>query len=138
GAAGGRDGDAQPLLHRARAAHERGDAGALGGRGRGMTTADALRDAIDEGRVAERLWLYSNYHCNLACSYCLTDSAPGVPRRLLAPAQMVEAAEEASVLGFRALGVTGGEPFVVPEMPDILAELARRLPVLVLSNATLF
>jgi MoaA/NifB/PqqE/SkfB family radical SAM enzyme len=103
-----------------------------------MSTADALRAAIDQGRVAERLWLYSNYHCNLACSYCLTDSAPGVPRRLLAPAQMVEAADEASALGFRALGVTGGEPFVVPQMPEILAELARRLPVLVLSNATLF
>jgi sulfatase maturation enzyme AslB (radical SAM superfamily) len=23
-----------------------------------------------------RLWLYANYHCNLACRYCLTDSAP--------------------------------------------------------------
>ena len=103
-----------------------------------MTTADALRAAIDAGRVAERLWLYSNYHCNLACSYCLTDSAPGVPRRLLAPKQMIEAADQARALGFRALGVTGGEPFVIPEMPEILAELARRLPVLVLSNATLF
>jgi MoaA/NifB/PqqE/SkfB family radical SAM enzyme len=103
-----------------------------------MTTAQALRAAIDEGRVADRLWLYSNYHCNLACSYCLTESAPGVSRRLLAPAQMIEAADQARALGFRALGVTGGEPFVVPAMPEILAALARRLPVLVLSNATLF
>jgi MoaA/NifB/PqqE/SkfB family radical SAM enzyme len=103
-----------------------------------VSTADALRAAIDEGRVAERVWLYSNYHCNLACSYCLTESAPGVPRRLLAPERMIEAADQARALGFRALGVTGGEPFVIPEMPEILAELGRRLPVLVLSNATLF
>ncbi|HEX2397494.1 MAG TPA: radical SAM protein [Solirubrobacteraceae bacterium] len=103
-----------------------------------MTTARALRAAIDAGRVAERLWLYSNYHCNLRCSYCLTESAPGVARRILAPEQMVEAADQARVLGFRSLGVTGGEPFVIPEMPGILAELARRLPVVVLSNATLF
>ena len=84
-------------------------------------TADALRGAIDSGRVSDRLWLYSNYHCNLACSYCLTESAPGVPRRLLEPAHMIEAADEAKELGFGALGVTGGEPFVVPEMPEILA-----------------
>ena len=103
-----------------------------------MSTARALRAAIDAGRVADRLWLYSNYHCNLRCSYCLTESAPGVPRRVLAPEQMIEAADQARALGFRGLGVTGGEPFLIPEMPEILAELARRLPVVVLSNATLF
>jgi MoaA/NifB/PqqE/SkfB family radical SAM enzyme len=103
-----------------------------------MSTAQALGAAIDAGRVADRLWLYSNYHCNLRCSYCLTESAPGVPRRILAPEQMVEAADQARALGFRNLGVTGGEPFLIPEMPEILAELARRLPVVVLSNATLF
>ena len=103
-----------------------------------MSTAHALGAAIDTGRVADRLWLYSNYHCNLHCSYCLTESAPGVSRRILAPDQMVEAADQARALGFRSLGVTGGEPFLIPEMPEILAELARRLPVVVLSNATLF
>jgi MoaA/NifB/PqqE/SkfB family radical SAM enzyme len=103
-----------------------------------MSTAQALGAAIDAGRVADRLWLYSNYHCNLRCSYCLTESAPEVPRRILAPEQMVEAADQARALGFRNLGVTGGEPFLIPEMPEILAELARRLPVVVLSNATLF
>lgn len=103
-----------------------------------MSTAEALRQAIDDDRVGERLWLYANYHCNLHCVYCLTDSAPMVPRRILPVEQMMEAAEQARALGFRALGVTGGEPFLIPEMPEILAELARRLPVVVLSNATLF
>jgi MoaA/NifB/PqqE/SkfB family radical SAM enzyme len=103
-----------------------------------VTTAGTLRAAIDAGRVADRLWLYSNYHCNLRCSYCLTESAPGVARRVLAPEQMIEAADQARALGFRSLGVTGGEPFVIPEMPDILADLARRLPLVVLSNGTLF
>jgi MoaA/NifB/PqqE/SkfB family radical SAM enzyme len=103
-----------------------------------VSTARALREAIDAGRVADRLWLYSNYHCNLRCSYCLTESAPGVPRRILTREQMVEAADQTRALGFRSLGVTGGEPFLISEMPDILADLARRLPVVVLSNATLF
>ena len=101
-------------------------------------TADSLRGAIDDGRVSDRLWLYSNYHCNLRCRYCLTESAPGVPRRLLGAGDMVESARQARALGFRALGVTGGEPFLLPDLPEVLAELARILPVLVLTNATLF
>jgi len=100
--------------------------------------ADALSGAIDEGRVSDRLWLYSNYHCNLRCAYCLTESAPGVPRRLLDAGDMVESARQARAVGFRALGVTGGEPFLLPDLPELLAELARILPVIVLSNATLF
>jgi len=34
--------------------------------------------------------------------------------------------------------VTGGEPFIVPEMPRLVADMARELPTVVLSNATLF
>ena len=101
-------------------------------------TGQALRAAIDDGRVADRLWLYSNYHCNLRCRYCLTESAPGVPRRLLGAAEMVDAARQARALGFRALGLTGGEPFLLADLPETLAELARILPVIVLTNATLF
>jgi MoaA/NifB/PqqE/SkfB family radical SAM enzyme len=97
-----------------------------------------LRQAIDEGRVSDRLWLYSNYHCNLRCRYCLTESAPGVSRRLLGADDMVESARQARALGFRSLGVTGGEPFLLGDLPEVLAELARILPVLVLTNATLF
>ena len=100
--------------------------------------ADALESAIDDGRIGERVWLYSNYHCNLRCRYCLTESAPGVARRSLEAGEMVEVADQARALGFRALGITGGEPFLIREMPELLGELARRLPVLVLSNATLF
>lgn len=100
--------------------------------------ADALESAIDDGRIGERVWLYSNYHCNLRCRYCLTESASGVARRSLEAGEMVEVADQARALGFRALGITGGEPFLIREMPELLGELARRLPVLVLSNATLF
>ena len=85
-----------------------------------------------------RVWLYANYHCNLACTYCLTDSAPSSPRRTLPAARMVAVAQQAAELGFTDLGVTGGEPFLRPDMPATLARLAEFLPTVVLSNATLF
>lgn len=100
-----------------------------------MTT---VAEAISDGAIGERVWFYANYHCNLTCSYCLTGSGPAVNRRLLDPGLMVELAFQARELGFRSLGVTGGEPFMVSHMPDTLATLANILPLVVLSNGTLF
>jgi len=100
--------------------------------------AEAVREAIADGRIGDRLWLYSNYHCNLTCAYCLTESAPRSPRRLLDPEEMIAAADEAVKLGFGRLGVTGGEPFLIKELPELIAELSRRLPVILNTNATLF
>jgi MoaA/NifB/PqqE/SkfB family radical SAM enzyme len=85
-----------------------------------------------------RLWLYANYHCNLTCTYCLTESGPGVPRRQLPLDEMVGLAREARERGFTSIGVTGGEPFLVGGLPGALMEMADHLPVLVLSNGTLF
>jgi MoaA/NifB/PqqE/SkfB family radical SAM enzyme len=98
----------------------------------------AVREAVEDGTIGERVWFYANYHCNLECTYCLTDSGPSVPRRLLDAGYMVERAHEARDLGFRSLGVTGGEPFMVASMPDTVARLSQILPTVVLSNATLF
>ncbi len=94
--------------------------------------------AVEAGVLPGRMWLYSNYHCNLACSYCLTESAPGVSRRELTADLMVDLARQAADLGFRALGVTGGEPFLLPDMPGTLARLGKILPTVGLTNGTLF
>jgi len=94
--------------------------------------------AIDSGAISGRLWFYTNYHCNLQCSYCLTESGPRVARRELDAEAVLERAAEAQELGFSAFGVTGGEPFIRDDMPALVAELGRRRPTVVLSNGTLF
>ena len=98
----------------------------------------AVAEAVGAGVLPGRVWMYANYHCNLACAYCLTESAPDSARRALDPGRMAEVAEEAKDLGFTALGVTGGEPFMVPTMPETVARLAAVLPTVCLSNGTLF
>lgn len=98
----------------------------------------AVASAIHDGTLGERLWFYANYHCNLECSYCLTESGPSVARRMVDAGWMLERAHEARDLGFRSLGVTGGEPFMVASMPETIARLSEVLPTVVLSNATLF
>ena len=99
---------------------------------------NAVGEAITAGRLPGRVWLYSNYQCNLACSYCLTESAPDVSKRRLGAEHMVAIAHEAVALGFNEIGVTGGEPFLEPDMPEIVARLAEIVPVVVLTNGTLF
>jgi MoaA/NifB/PqqE/SkfB family radical SAM enzyme len=103
-----------------------------------MAATMTVSEAVDDGRMSGTVWLYTNYHCNLACSYCLTESAPKVDPRLLERDQVLATATQARDLGFRELGITGGEPFLLPWLPEVVAEVARLLPVTVLSNATLF
>lgn len=98
----------------------------------------SFADAIAARTVNGRLWFYTNYHCNLECSYCLTESGPTVRRRELDADAILERAAEAKRLGFTGFGVTGGEPFIREDMPELVALLARDLPTVVLSNGTLF
>ena len=101
-------------------------------------TAD-LRTAVDEGRMGDRLWLYATYHCNLACVYCLTESHPRIAvRRALSREAMTRAASEARELGFGSVGITGGEVFMLPDFADTMIEVAGILPVVALTNGTLF
>jgi MoaA/NifB/PqqE/SkfB family radical SAM enzyme len=51
---------------------------------------------------------------------------------------MLDLRAEAKDVGFDGIGITGGEPFLVPDMPELLRELSQVLPVLVLTNGTLF
>lgn len=103
-----------------------------------MTMADTIAEAVATGELPERVWIYSNYHCNLACSYCLTESSPRSSRREVDADTMLEIARQARQIGFAALGVTGGEPMLLPWLPDTIAAMADELPVVVLTNGTLF
>lgn len=98
----------------------------------------AVAEAIASGTMGGRLWIYVNYHCNLTCTYCLTESGPGVARRMLPLPRLPELAHEARETGFTALGVTGGEPFLVAGLAGALAAMTHELPLVVLSNGTLF
>lgn len=98
----------------------------------------SIAELVAAGTLPGRVWFYSNYHCNLACAYCLTESSPASDRRQLDAAHIVALAQQAAELGFTELGVTGGEPFLLPAMPDILATMGGILPTIALSNGTLF
>jgi len=107
----------------------------------GTTSTVVTDDAFSTGGavpVGSRLWIYSNFHCNLACVYCCAESSPAADSRLF-PVDVAEAAvEEFVAQGGRELLITGGEPFLHPELARLVALSAGRVPVTVLTNAMVF
>ncbi|WP_249011915.1 radical SAM protein [Conexibacter sp. DBS9H8] len=85
-----------------------------------------------------RLWIYTNFHCNLACGYCVVASSPRARPRSLGRSRVRELADEACAEGFRELYLTGGEPFLEPDIAAIITDCVERLPTVVLTNATVF
>ena len=88
--------------------------------------------------VGSRLWLYTNFDCNLCCDYCCVRSSPKAPRRALGIERVRRIAREAAELGVSEIFVTGGEPFMLPEIGEILAVCAAAAPTTVLTNGMLF
>jgi MoaA/NifB/PqqE/SkfB family radical SAM enzyme len=82
-----------------------------------------------------KLWLYTNYDCNLRCSYCVAKSSPNAPRRALGLANVQRLVNEAVELGFSDIFFTGGEPFILNEIYDMLAYASARVKTTVLTNA---
>ncbi|MEA2300948.1 MAG: hypothetical protein QOE44_1483 [Solirubrobacteraceae bacterium] len=85
-----------------------------------------------------RLWIYTNFHCNLACDYCVVASSPAARRRSLSVTRVAELADEARGEGFTELYLTGGEPLVHPDALAIIEAACDRLATVVLTNAMLF
>ncbi len=84
-----------------------------------------------------KLWLYTNYDCNLRCSYCVAKSGPNVPRRALGLVNVKRLVDEAVDLGFSDVFFTGGEPFILNDIYDMLAYSSARIKTTVLTNAML-
>ena len=101
------------------------------------TGARADAPATVAAAVTWKLWLYTNYDCNLTCKYCVARSGPNVPRRALPAPLIRQLVDEAAVLGFERVFLTGGEPFLLPDICETLAYCSARLPTTVLTNATL-
>ena len=104
---------------------------------------DITADGEERASVAltrlETLWFNTGTLCNLKCANCYIESSPRNDRLLYLTAAEVAAyldEIERDRLGTRQVGFTGGEPFMNPEMLDMLEDvLERGFESLVLTNA---
>lgn len=98
----------------------------------------APESPIDDRPVGSRLWLYTNFDCNLHCDYCCVRSSPRAPRKALGLERVQRIAREARELGVKEIFVTGGEPFLLADIGEILVSCAGAAPTTVLTNGMLF
>ncbi len=90
-------------------------------------------------RALETLWVNTGTLCNIECANCYIFSSPRNDRLVYIALDEVAGyldEIEALDLGTKEIGFTGGEPFMNPQMCDMLAHcLERGYRVLVLTNA---
>lgn len=116
----------------------------------GNTVLTVHPDAVDiyRGRVADpiaamrpeqqpgyRLWIYTNFHCNLACDYCCVESSPTADRRVIGVEGFARIVDEADGAGVAELFLTGGEPFMLLDLDERLRLATAAMPTTVLTNA---
>src|ERR1700747_118585 len=106
--------------------------------GEAPAEADRQAPAKVPRALGSRLWLYTNFDCNLRCDYCCVRSSPKAPRRALGTERVQRIASEATALGVDEIFVTGGEPFLLADIGDILAACGATAPTTVLTNGMLF
>src|SRR5215468_10391907 len=87
----------------------------------------------------DTLWFNTGTLCNLTCQHCYIESSPKNDRLgYLTAAEVAEYLDEikTSNLPTSLIGFTGGEPFMNPELPEMLEDaLSRGWRALVLTNA---
>ena len=98
---------------------------------------DPVLDLTPARRPGTRLWIYTNFDCNLACDYCCVRSSPRADRRALGADRIRRLATEAAAAGVTELLLTGGEPFLLPDLADTVTGCTDALPTTLLTNGML-
>ncbi len=87
----------------------------------------------------DTLWLQvTGTRCNIACRHCFISCGPKVERHaVMTRVQVEQALDDAARAGCRATYFTGGEPFLHPEILELVELALRQGPLGILSNGML-
>ena len=101
-------------------------------------SADPFAGLPPDQVPGSRLWMYTNFDCNLSCDYCCVRSSPQANRNALGVDRVRQLATEAAEAGVSELVLTGGEPFLLPDIDDLVGVCTAALPTTLLTNGMLF
>jgi len=88
----------------------------------------------------DALWIQvAGTLCNLSCTHCFVTCGPDQERHgMMTRAEVAARVTEALPAGVREFYLTGGEPFLHPDIEVIVEDTLAVAPVTVLTNGTLF
>lgn len=98
---------------------------------RGRTSAVRL------GRLAD-LYLFPTNDCNLRCSHCYVSSGDYVPPQEMSTREIYGLVDQARELGVGRFLVTGGEPFMVRDIFEIIRYITDESDLVILTNGLFF
>ena len=89
-----------------------------------LPTASAAQDTF--GRVVDYLRISITDRCNERCLYCMPEGYKGWERRPdhLTADEIIRGVRVAAGMGFRKFRLTGGEPLVRRDVPEIVRAMA--------------
>jgi MoaA/NifB/PqqE/SkfB family radical SAM enzyme len=101
-----------------------------------MGTADSPAVAL---RALDTLWIQvAGTLCNLRCTHCFISCSPtNHAHAMMSLAEILPFLDEAAASGTREYYLTGGEPFLNPEILPIVEATIARGPVSILTNGVL-
>lgn len=87
----------------------------------------------------DSLWIQvTGFSCNLRCVHCFNASGPGNREfPFLSRDEIGKILDQAEEAGARDVVYTGGEPFLHPDMAEIIGDTMSRFPTTILTNGTL-
>jgi radical SAM protein with 4Fe4S-binding SPASM domain len=83
------------------------------------------------------LWIHTNNSCNLKCAHCLVSSGPDGDRGLPTE-KLIQVIDQGLALGVERFFFTGGEPFVRPDLFDLIRVVSAQARLIILTNGLLF
>ena len=100
------------------------------------TTYPGRAARLEATRLRE-FWIHTNNSCNLKCTHCLVSSGPDEDRGLPTDA-LKRIIDQAVELGVEQFFFTGGEPFVRPDIFDLIRHVTSKARLIILTNGLLF
>ena len=100
----------------------------------GRLTDTASSPSRTNQMPGSRLWLYTNFHCNLSCDYCCVSSSPGAEPWALSAEQVARLVDAGMATGVQEIFLTGGEPFLNQDIAQIVATCVAVAPTVMLTN----
>jgi uncharacterized Fe-S cluster-containing radical SAM superfamily protein len=88
----------------------------------------------------DELWIQvAGTLCNLTCRHCFVTCGPAETRHaMMSRSEVAARVAEGLAMGVREIYLTGGEPFLNPELEGIVEDTLAHAPVTILTNGTLF
>jgi molybdenum cofactor biosynthesis enzyme MoaA len=87
-----------------------------------VTMSQANLD-IQPGDAAQdlqmKMWIYTNFDCNLCCSYCMAESNPKNPLHEMGVDMVKQLVDETQASGVEYAHFTGGEPLTLNSLSVI-------------------